>query len=166
MNATPTKDLESKWQRVRSAMERNRHLLEHKGYLSRARRHAHLPPATAIRFRQRGSNDKWILRAIHLGSDETLIQRASELLMTWRSQHDPDRSPIPEVRQAWGVVLQESKTLKRGYRRAFLDHVRPAMTHPGTLWLAIRRLPAIVARERQLRRRVGRPRKGRLAVAG
>ncbi|MBI5764295.1 MAG: hypothetical protein HZA51_12305 [Planctomycetes bacterium] len=158
-NLSPN-DLESKWDRIRSAMERHKHRLERGGYVVRWRYRS--APVASIRFREPRESGRAVLRAIYLGSDEELVRRAQELLFTWQIKHHPGRSPVPQVRETWKMLMGHSKSLKGRHRRAFINHMKAALANPPTLWAAIRRWP-VVARERHLRRRGGRPTKGRLA---
>jgi hypothetical protein len=70
----------ARWERIRTAMERNRPLLERQGTIS-----AKMDGSTVyvLRFCERQQGRR-IQRSIHLGSDSQLVERARALLEAFR----------------------------------------------------------------------------------
>ena len=118
-------------------------------------------PGYAVRFRDRRTKGRKINRSIALGTDPDVVRRARELLALWQERRDPRRTLNPALRQYWASVRQCSKLFGHRDGLAFMRHCLDAGNDRSAIMRATGQIESLMNR-RRLRRKGGRPRKGRL----
>ncbi len=96
--------------------------------------------------------------------DPEVVRRARELLASWQERRDPRRTLNPALRQYWASVKQCSKLFGHRDRRAFMRLYLDAGNDRSGIMRATAQIESLM-NHRRLRRRGGRPRKGRLEWA-
>lgn len=102
-------------------------------------------------------------RSIALGGDPEVVERSRRLLAEWQGRHNPARGIDPVVREVWQTIESGSMRMNRGARKVFKARCRAAGSNLHSLWMATTTWRQ-VEELRQLRRRGGRPRRGRLSI--
>jgi N-dimethylarginine dimethylaminohydrolase len=80
-NMPSDQSLEARWNRIRTAMEQNRAVLEHHGTITVKK--AGRATVRVLRFCERRQGRRW-QRSIYLGADAELVRRAIALLEAFR----------------------------------------------------------------------------------